>query len=460
MNVGDDEEAAAGPNSRARWLGVVLILVALAALVWQAWLSGVGDELQPAAVQLGPIGKPSLGELLGSVDSTRLGAQAASAAALPAAAAAAAEVASAPLAPGETEICGLGRVKADDAGQPKDRVPIRLAAQHARERLLPALADSADELARAAGLLLQSAGSPQPADETCDTADCAQRAVSVAATVSNTSGRLRTGQVARDTLAGMALNTRSPQVYAFAMTACQGHRQEGVCLQISPEQWARLDPDNAVPWLHVAADARDRRDASGTAEALFRVSRASRSDAHWGALTGLAISRLPAELPLLDKVALAADVLAIEVAAPPPLVPVSQYCSAAEVRDANRQQTCADVAEVLVNKGSSLLDVSLGASIGRRVGWPAERLSALQDERDAIAQLGEQAVPAHPWSCAALGHTLNHMVAVGQHGELVAMRRALKQSPEPVAVLAGKHRETAARRVASAASSPASNPAQ
>jgi hypothetical protein len=448
--VNVDDEAAAGSNSRARWLGVVLILVALAALVWQAWLSGVGDELKPAAVQLGPVGKPSLGEMLGSVDSTQLGAQAASAAALAAAAA------SVPLAPGETEICGLGRVKADDAGQPKDMAPIRLVAQRARERLLPALANSADEPARAAGLLLQSAGRPRPADESCDSADCPPRD----APINNPGAHLRTDLVARDALASMALNTRSPQVYAFAMAACQGHRKDGVCLQLSPEQWARLDPDNAVPWLHVAADARDRRDASATAEALFRVSRVSRSDAHWGGLTSLVLARLPADLPILDKVALASEVLALESALPPPFVPVSQYCSAAEVRDANRQQTCADVAEVLVNKGSSLIDVALGASIGQRVGWPAERLSALQDERDAIAQLGEQAAPAHPWSCAVLARTLNHLLGVGQHGELVTMRRALRQSPEPVAVLAGKHREAVARRVASAASSPASNPVQ
>lgn len=447
MNVGGEE---ADPNSRARWLGVVLILVALAAAVWQAGLSGVGDELQPVVVPLGPVGKPSLGEMLGSVDSTRLGAQAASAAALEAAAA------SAPLAPGETEICGLGRVKADDAGQPKDMAPIRLVAERARERLLPALANSTDEAARAAGLLLQSAGRARPADEACDSADCAQRN----APVNNPGTSLRTDLLARGALASMALNTRSPQVYAFAMAACQGQRREGVCLQLSPEQWARLDPDNAVPWLHVAADARERRDASATAEALFRVSRAARADAHWGGLTGLVLARLPAELPPLDKVALASEVLAIESALSPPFVPVSQYCAAAEVRDANRQQTCADVAEVLVNKGSSLVDVALGASIGQRVGWPAERVAALQDERDAIAQLAEQAVPAHPWSCAALARTLNHLAAVGQHGELVTMRRALRQSPEPVAVLAGKHREAAARRVASAASSPSANPAQ
>jgi hypothetical protein len=441
------EVEEAEPRSRARWLGVVLIVVALAALVWQAWVSGMGDELSLASPPEST-GKTSLQDMLASVEGAKLGAWAASSATHPA------MPASAPLAPGETEVCGVGRVKADDTGQPKDMAPIRLAAQRARERLLSALANSPDEVARAAGLLLLSAGRPQFADESCDTADCAQRTVPA----NNPGGRLRSDLVARDALASMALTTRSPKVYALAMNACQSHRKEGVCLHLSPEQWARLDPDNAVPWLYVAADAGDRREAPTAAEAFFRVSRAARSDAHWGAVTGLVLAKLPPELPILDKVALAGEVLSLEAEALMPFVPASQYCSVADVRDANRQQVCSAMAEVLVNKGSSLMDVALGTSIGQRAGWPAERLAALQEERDALLQLNDQSAPAQRWSCNGLARTLNQLTEMGQHGELGAMRRALKQSPEPVAVLARKQRESSALRAASAASGAASKP--
>ena len=444
MNIETEE---AEPRSRARWLGVTLILIALVAPVWQAGVSGVGDDGPPASPSEAA-GKTSLKDMLAGVDSAKLGAWAASSATHPAL------PASAPLASDETEICGLGRVKADDAGQPKDMTPIRLAGQRARERLLPTLANSPDEVTRAAGLLLLSAGRPQSADESCDTADCAQRTVAVSKPVAP----LRTDLVARDALASMALTTRSAQVYALAMRACQSHRKEGVCLQLSPEQWARLDPDNAVPWLHVAADAGDRREAPTAAEAFFRVSRATRADAHWGAVTGLVLSKLPTEMPILDKAALADDVLAIESLAVLPFVPASQYCSVADVRDANRQQVCSAMAEVLVNKGSSLMDVALGASIGQRVGWPAERLAAVHDERDALLQVNEQLHPPQPWSCPALVRTLNQLTEIGLIGELGAMRRNLKLSPEPVAVLAQKHRETAALRAASVASGVASKP--
>ena len=150
------------PRSRARWLGVVLIVVALAALVWQARTSGFGDELPPASPSEA-VAKTSLQDMLAGVDGAKLHAWAASSAAY------AAMPASAPLASDETEICGLGRVKADDSGQPRDMTPIRFAAQRARERLLSTLANSPDEVARAVGLLLMSAGRPQFADEACDT---------------------------------------------------------------------------------------------------------------------------------------------------------------------------------------------------------------------------------------------------------------------------------------------------
>lgn len=437
----------AEPRTRARWLGVVLILTALLALGWQAWEAGLADELPLTQAPAPVVKMPSLGALPGNVDFARLGMQAASGASP------AGMDGRFPLARDETEICGLGRVKATDSGEPKDMQPIRLAAQRARERVIPLLAQSADEVARAAALLLKSIGQPPAADEACERADCVRSASAAAPAL--TDARLRIDLVSRDALASLALNTRSAQVYAMAMGSCHRHRNEGVCLQLSPEQWARLDPDNTVPWLHVAADARDRHDTSGLAEAMFRVSRASRSDLRWGSVASLVIARLPAEMPVLDKVALAGEVLAAE-AVLPPFVPLSQYCSVADVRDANRQQICAAAAEVLVNQGRSLVEVSLGAGIGQRVGWSEERLAALHDERDAIAQLRQQAPSPDGWSCPALESRLTLLTEMGQHGEVIAMRNALKQSPEPVAVLARKHREAAARRPAAGASGVAS----
>ncbi|HEX3142178.1 MAG TPA: hypothetical protein VHQ87_19120, partial [Rhizobacter sp.] len=308
-------------------MGVILIVLALAGLAWRAWMAGFADEPPPEAVPAGSVRQPSLKDMLARLDAARLGAEAA------ASAAAAAKPA---LAADEIEVCGVGRVKADELGQPRDTATLQLAAQSARERLLPALLGSSDENARAAGLLLQSV-------EVHGLGDAAS-----------------SSQVlARDMLASMALATRSPQVYAWAMRACQNGRGEGMCQLLSADQWARLEPGNAVAWLQVAVDAQARNEAAAVAEAMFRASHASRADTHWGAFAGQVLGRLPAETPVLLKGALAEELTAAEAAVASPHLIASQYCSEAEVRDANRRQTCSAVAEVFHTRGSSLTDVGL-----------------------------------------------------------------------------------------------------
>jgi hypothetical protein len=416
-------------GARARWLGVLLILLALAVVAWQALVAG--QAAAPAALRSAGTSQPSLHGLPGPAEGAKPG--------MPGASAAAPMAASAPLLPGEVELCGVGRVKADELGQPTDKEPIGVAAEHARERLLPALLNSPDDVLRAAGLLLQSLGTVGGGD------------VAAPANV-----------LARDALANMATASRSPQVYAWAVRACQGHRGEGMCQLLSAEQWARLEPDNAFPWLHVATDARERHDTAAVAEAMFRLSRASRSDARWGALTATALSRLPSELSLLAKGALAAEIFEIDAGTELPVLVASQHCSVADVRDVNRQQLCLAVADVLTSQGSTLLEVVLGEAIGQRVGWPAERLAAGREERDAMAQAAEQLrpQPQQAWSFAALSQTLNSLSEVGQRGEMAALRNTLKQSPDSAAVLAQRRRQALAPHVASAASGPAAVPSR
>ncbi len=409
------------PRSRARWLGVVLILVALAALIWQAWLGGVGDELPPELRPVAAEQKLSLAEMLARVDSVKLGMQAASAAA----------DARLPMASDEVELCGVGRVKADEAGQPKSMEPVQLAAQGARARLLPLLLGSADEQSRAAGLLLKSMSAAGEGDEV-----------------------VPSHTIARDTLASMALSTRSPQVYAWALRACQAERTDGMCQLLTSEQWVRLDPGNVIAWLQVAVDAQARNDSAAVAEALYRTSHASVADAHWGALVGLTLATLPADTPLLAKGALAEELMAIESGFVLPHLAASQYCAETHVRDANRRQTCAAVAEVFHTRGTSLSDVGMAATLGERVGWPTERVQALRDERDAVLQVYTRrtATQRERWSCAALAQTARHLVDVSQLGEIAVMRRALKDSPESTAALAKRYRDAAAKPPTNAAS--------
>jgi hypothetical protein len=182
------------------------------------------------------------------------------------------------------------------------------------------------------------------------------------------------------------------------------------------------------------------------------VSQAPRSDARQGALVGTVLAKLPPEADLLARIGLAHELTRLEARAELPLVAASQYCGAREVRDANRQQVCAGVAEVLSRRGSTRAEAALAASIGERTGWSAERVAAAGEERDALAQLHLAAQSGEAWSCTALAQSLAHFHETARHGELATMRNALRRSPEGAAVLAQRYRDAAATRVASAAS--------
>jgi hypothetical protein len=421
---GDDGAVMA---RRLRWAGAALVLAMLAGLVWQAVEAGrapAHDEAADAGVEYEDFAQPQKVEALASMNEVQLAQQGVSAMA-----AALQAPAPLPLAADETELCGLGRVKADETGRPRDMAPVQAAVQRLRESIVPTLLASPDDAARAAGLLMVALGEGSLA-----------RAVE--------GGPAR----ARDELASLAAFQGSPQVYAWAMRACQSQRGEGVCRMLSAEQWARLEPSNAMAWLQVAADARVRRDEAAVAEAMYRVSQAPHSDARQGALAGTVLAKLPPEADLLARIGLAQELARLEARAELPLVAASQHCSVRELRDANRQQVCAAVAEVLSRRGSTRAEAALAASIGERAGWPAERVAAAGEERDALAQIHLATQAGEAWSCTALAQSLAHFHETARHGELATMRNALKRSPEGAAVLAQRYREAAATRVASAAS--------
>ncbi len=424
MNNNEDAQGTESvATKRLRWVGAGLVLAVLGGLVWQAVEAGRGRELELEEATVEELAQPNKVNTLAHMSEAQLSQQGVSAMTAAMVTTPAPEMAA-----DETEVCGLGRVKADEDGRPRDMAPIQGAAQRMREQVLPTLLDSQDDALRAAGLLMVALDDGGVADGV-------------------EGGAAR----ARDQLASLAAFKGTPQLYAWAMRACQKQRGEGVCRMLSAEQWARLEPSNAMAWLHVAADAKVRRDEAAVAEAMYRVSHAARSDARPGALAGTVLAKLPPEADMLARIGLANGLARLEAGAELPLVAASQYCGAKEVRDANRQQVCITVADVLNQRGSTQAEAALGASIGERAGWPAERVAAAREERDALAQMNV-AAQADAWTCNALAQTLSRVHETARQGELATMRGALKQSPDNAGVLARRYREATATRVASAAS--------
>jgi hypothetical protein len=180
---------------------------------------------------------------------------------------------------GVAEVCGYGEVQvAPDDPDPVQRIPIdvRRSALEAMDALMLA---SDDDQVRAAALWM-------------------------GARLRGREVKSRIEQIAR-----LAAASQDPFVYAIALEACGGGRESdaGSCKLLSTAQWVRLDPDNAVPWQALAADARAQGQAQAEGDALASAARASRSDVHAGRLPGLIDKALgPQAAPLQRTLALSA----------------------------------------------------------------------------------------------------------------------------------------------------------
>lgn len=184
-----------------------------------------------------------------------------------------------PRAIGLVEVCGFGVVQMPpDDPDPVQRIP-RALRQSALETMDALMLASDDTQVRAAALWM-------------------------GARLRGRDVRGRIEQVAR-----LAASSQDPFVYAIAMEACKGRSASdaGSCQLLSPAQWVRLDPDNAVPWRALAAEARERNEPLAEHAALQFADRAPRSDVHAGRLPLLVDKAMGAQAaPLQRTLALSA----------------------------------------------------------------------------------------------------------------------------------------------------------
>ena len=152
---------------------------------------------------------------------------------------------------------------------------------------------------------------------------------------------------------------------------------------------------------------------------------------------------LPQDVTPLERSYLATEVIGVEAAIRSPQYSVaSQHCSIDAMQDRNVRQQCNSLAELLVTKGTNLLDLSLGKTIGARAGWPTKRVNELVQEQHALMQAIMQQTPSDNdklWTCDAVSRVNAYLVQRVQQGELGAARDALERSGETVDAMAQKY---------------------
>jgi hypothetical protein len=340
------------------------------------------------------------------------------------------------------ELCGVGRVPVQSDG---DVYPqhVLIAAQAAIDRFVAAMATGDHPRQRAVGLYVQMGSSAMAAaaEHRSRYPECHsdERCIGQILAVARKAAAPFTVQLARQ-----AMGSQDPRVYALAYYACQksaGSQQAGgACSQVSPARWAQLEPDNAVPWLALAA-------ATGSGdermEALTRASKAAASRLHWDAVTELNGHPGVRALDPATRLLFYTYVMGTWAAFPmPSLLAVTQSCGPGVQADQARRQLCSDLAEMLTERSATLLELSIGTSIGERAGWSAERVSALRDRKDAISQIGSEIWAGQDVSsCQFLEKLEVRATELTREGELNAAERQILESGRSVEALAVQWRE-------------------
>jgi hypothetical protein len=322
------------------------------------------------------------------------------------------------------EVCGYGRVQMDksDAGAVFQQVGAFT--RGAGMRWLSALQNSGDLRARMAGLLLEGkitgSGSLRPfAEQT------------------------------RNEAVQLAAGTGDPAVYAMALSMCGSSAvtdADSACRLLSLQQWARMDPDNAVPWLLLAGKARASHDDAAEADAFSHAATAHKIDAYSDSVLAFAEPELPRDVTPLERSYLATEVIGVETATGLPHYSIaSQHCSSNVMQDSTVRRQCDALAELLITKGTNLLDLGIGKTIGERAGWPSERVRQFVLEQHALMQAIMLQSPSDNdklWSCDALSRVNAYVIQRVRLGELGAARDALERSGETVEAMAQKYTQS------------------
>lgn len=272
-------------------------------------------------------------------------------------------------------------------------------------------------------------------------------------------GRTRSDSRARiDQLVRLAVVSTDAVVYAMALEACKGV-DAGGCTLLSRAQWVRLDPDNAQTWLALAAEARQQQDAAAEADAMRRAASARHSDAHAGLLPNLVEKALGEHAPPLQRtlaLSMSWGVQAAWVASHS--AQAYEYCAADAVAQPGRRETCEALADTLSHHGTSLADLGIGLAIGRHLGWPAQRLQALQREQDALTEASGFHAIGVDFGCEAVDRMQGWMRQLGTGGELQALREVLARSGRSVEDWGAQHRRNFALATATAEAAAIADP--
>ena len=347
-----------------------------------------------------------------------------------------------PASPDTRELCEWGRFEMTPSmtGLP---APVQQASNQALRQMANALI-AGDPRSMARGLALRAAldyhGDPPSRGEADTVAMALQRAAA-------------RSTADRQVLAKLALGTSDVEVYKTAYLTCLPAPAAGACAQLNAAEWGRRDPSDGLAWLFAAQEAHNAKDMTARDEAFYRMSQASRLSGAWQSVSAHASDPSLSALPTSTRIGAVLTLMLLQANQPVPSYGAAiDYCPKDVAKDPVRRERCSALATALSERDTTVMGTVIGHAIGERVGWPAARLEALRDERDALRLVSDDNTVAlldDPTSCNGFVAVKRYVEEHGRLGELALLRERIRASGESVSVLAQRWRDRATAAAAS-----------
>ncbi len=269
-------------------------------------------------------------------------------------------------------------------------------------------------------------------------------------------GHLLNGDTAA--AAQLAQSTSQPQAYGMAWLACRNAARAresdiissvpplapdalpmglpepsavaGACAGLSLERWAQLAPDNAAPWLELAAVAQQRGDRAQAIDGMYHAGLARSVNTGWGWLPGIVAGVLPESAIEGGRMQLMLDVTG-QQSSMMDLTGVSgigSFCGAPALADANTHQQCERIAQLMMGRSPNVSERLVGVGLAERLGLPASQMPVSRKEVTAALQSISddfQGAMAQPQGCDALGRINRWLADSSRQGEWQAAQQRL-----------------------------------
>jgi hypothetical protein len=179
---------------------------------------------------------------------------------------------------------------------------------------------------------------------------------------------------AAEALVGEAERGTEPVVGRWAVASC-ARNGAPPCAARAARAWALMDRSNAAAWMALWA-----AEPQAEPEVVAALSSAARFDLYSSRIAAELVAAVPADEPEYLRLEMVVRGIGIDAALPDSTGQFSRRRCISVSTDAALPPWCNPVANLMVNHGDSHYARGLGARMGERLGWPAERLKALHDE--------------------------------------------------------------------------------